>query len=77
MKSYHAEKGTVSDYSGDFKLNLSLISDNGNFSTDSFILGNVPVKVTYVPDDYGEANVVVLANLPKYSYETYGRYWTR
>ena len=72
LKSYDARKGTVSDYSGDFKLNLSLISDNGNFSTDSFILGNVPVKVTYVPDDYGEANVVVLANLPKYSYETYG-----
>ena len=72
LKSYDARKGTVSDYSGDFKLNLSLISDNGNFSTDSFSLGNVPVKVTYVPDECGEANVVVLANMPKYSYETYG-----
>ena len=71
LKSYHAEKGTVSDYKGDFKLNLSLKSDKGKFSVDSFMLGSVPVNVTYVPSDYGENKVVVLANLSKYSHKTY------
>ena len=71
LKSYNAKKGTVSDYAGNFKLNLSLKSDTGNFSTDSFILGNASVKVTYVANDYGENTVVVLANLSKYSHKTY------
>ena len=71
LKSYNAEKGTVSDYTGDFKLNLSLKSDSGNFSTNSFILGNAPVKVTYVPNKYDENRVVVWANLSKYSHKTY------
>jgi predicted outer membrane repeat protein len=71
LKSYDAKKGTVSDYKGDFKLNLNLKSDKGNLSIDSFVLGNVPVNVTYVTGDYGENNVVVLANMSKYSYKTY------
>ncbi len=71
LKSYDAKKGTVSDYTGNFKLNLSLKSDTGNFSINSFILDNAPVKVTYVPNDYGENTVVVWANLSKYSHKTY------
>ncbi|MBE6511515.1 MAG: hypothetical protein E7Z74_09725, partial [Methanobrevibacter millerae] len=71
LKSYDAKKEKVSDYTGNFKLNLSLKSDSGNFSTNSFILDNAPVKVTYVPNDYGENTVVVWANLSKYSHKTY------
>ena len=37
----------------------------------SFILGNASVKVSYVPNNYGENTVVVLANLSKYSHKTY------
>ena len=72
LKSYDAKKEKVSDYTGNFKLNLSLKSDSGNFSTNSFILDNAPVKVTYVPNDYDDENtVVVWANLSKYSHKTY------
>ena len=71
LKSYDAKKEKVSDYTGNFKLNLSLKSDSGNFSTNSFILDNAPVKVTYVPNKYDENTVVVWANLSKYSHKTY------
>ncbi|MEE1129318.1 MAG: right-handed parallel beta-helix repeat-containing protein, partial [Methanobrevibacter sp.] len=71
LKSYDAKKGTVSEYTGDFKLNLSLKSDNGDFSTDSFILHDIPFEVTFVPEEYGESKVVVLANLSKYSHKVY------
>ena len=71
LKSYDAKKEKVSDYTGNFKLYLSLKSDSGNFSTNSFILDNAPVKVTYVPNDYGDNTVVVWANLSKYSHKTY------
>ena len=71
FKSYDAKKGTISDYAGNIKINLSLKSNTGRFSNNSFILGNSPVKIIYIPDSFDINKVVVLANLSKYSYNVY------